>query len=172
MVVFELDSASSDLEELDFTVTYSGGGIFKGETSAVACSEHSDAAAAISASSFSDDDAGKLTVQLDALAGNGGTPLAANTKIVQCVFQAAVAPTTGNFSIVIDKAEDDTNATVADASVIVVSPISENTTSSSSTTTTTAGTSPSTTGSDSTSSTSTSTTSTTQASSLSAGTER
>lgn len=116
-VVFTLSESPSDLATLQYRVVYENGS-FAGNGTAVACSlVASDDGETIEAS---DDDAGTLTISIDA----SDNPLTESSDIVQCDFLASTQPTSNDFTITILAADDDSGDPVvplSDVAVVVTS---------------------------------------------------
>jgi hypothetical protein len=102
-VTFFLDSADQQVDELDFDVTYTGGGVFVGERGAVECTGLNGAAGA-PGNDFDDDDEDEiLSIHLEA----NSAQMEEDDNVVVCVFSASVQPTTGNFKVDGIAADDD-----------------------------------------------------------------
>ncbi len=141
-ISFELDTApnSDGLQEIDFTVIYTGGGAFVGSSANVECAFAPMAERIKEAVATHDETNEQLEVDLSLTAA--AAPIEEGESIVSCTYRSKVTPASGNFAIRIESAVNENGEIVADANdtidltMIIGDRSSVPTASSSSTTTT------------------------------------
>lgn len=115
-ILFKLDTASTSLGALQFSIDYSGApGEFQGSGGTVVCSNK--VVGALFAPN-DNDAANKLSLGIIAL-----SPFSAPTDLVQCTFDATEEPVPGDFPITIEDATDSDGVPATAAISVTVAPL-------------------------------------------------